>query len=79
MDTDLKKQDWFLNRHNDGVAYALEASSFDNFQDMVDKALVLQNGRAIMEHKRKKQRTQGSHKKFHDGSSSQGSIFRSGQ
>jgi hypothetical protein len=48
---------------------------------MVDKALVLENRRAIMEHKRKMQHTgaEGSHKKFHDGSSSQGPIFRSGQ
>jgi hypothetical protein len=47
---------------------------------MMDKALVLENRRAIMERKRKMQRTgaQGSHKKFHDGSS-QGSIFRSNQ
>jgi hypothetical protein len=25
MDTDKKKQDWFLNGLNDGLAYALEA------------------------------------------------------
>jgi hypothetical protein len=35
MDTDEKK-DWFLNGLNDGLAYALEAHNFDNFQDMVD-------------------------------------------
>jgi hypothetical protein len=43
MDTDEKKQDWFLNGLNDGLAYALEARNFDNFQGMVDKALVLEN------------------------------------
>jgi hypothetical protein len=43
MDTDEKKQDWFLNGSNDGLAYALEAHNFDNFQDMVDKALALEN------------------------------------
>jgi hypothetical protein len=36
MDTDEKKKDWFLNGLNDGLAYALEAHNFDNFQDMVD-------------------------------------------
>jgi hypothetical protein len=36
MDTNEKKKDWFLNGLNDGLAYALEAHNFDNFQDMVD-------------------------------------------
>jgi hypothetical protein len=31
VDTDEKKQDWFLNRLNDGLAYALEACDFANF------------------------------------------------
>jgi hypothetical protein len=43
VDTDEKKQDWFLNGLNDSLAYALEAHNFDNFQDTVDKALVLEN------------------------------------
>jgi hypothetical protein len=43
VDTDEKKQDWFLNRLNDGLTYALEARDFINFQDMVDKALVFEN------------------------------------
>jgi hypothetical protein len=72
-----EKQDWFLNGLNDGLAYALEAHDFINFQDMVDKTLVLENRRGIMEQKRKMQCTgaQGSHKRFHDGSSSQGHVF----
>jgi hypothetical protein len=49
MDTNEKKQDWFLNGLNDGPAYTLEACDFVNFQDMVDKALVLENRRGIME------------------------------
>jgi hypothetical protein len=49
MDIDEKKQDWFLNGLNDGLAYALKARDFANFQDMVDKALVLENQRGIME------------------------------
>jgi hypothetical protein len=44
----------------------------------VDKALVLENRRGIMERKRKMQRTgsQGSNTRFHVGSSSQGPVFR---
>jgi hypothetical protein len=63
VDTDEKKHDWFLNGLNDRHAYALEARNFNNFQYMVDKALVLENQRGIMECKRKIQRTgaQGSH------------------
>jgi hypothetical protein len=81
VDTDEKKQDLFLNRLNDGLAYALEARNFANFQDMVDKALVLENRRGIMERKRKMQHTgcQGSNTRFHVGSSSQGPNFHPGQ
>jgi hypothetical protein len=43
VDTDEKKQDSYLNELKDGLAYALEARDFINFQDMVDKALVLEN------------------------------------
>jgi hypothetical protein len=77
VDTNEKKQDWFLNGLNDGLAYALEAHDFVNFQDMVDKALVLENRRGIMERKRKMQRTgsQGSNTRFRVGSSSQGPVF----
>jgi hypothetical protein len=57
MDIEEKKQDWFLSGLNDGLAYALEARDFINFQDMVDKALVLKNQRGIMERKRKMQCT----------------------
>ena len=81
VDTNEKKQDWFLNGLNDGLAYALEARDFVNFQDMVDKALVLENRRGIMERKRKMQRPglQGSNTRFRVGSSSQGPTFRSVQ
>jgi hypothetical protein len=81
VDTDEKKQDWFLNRLNDGLAYAPEARNFENFEDMVDKALVLKNRRGIMERKRKIQRTGalGSNKRFHEDSPSQGPIFHSSQ
>jgi hypothetical protein len=71
-DTNEKKQDWFLNGLNDGLAYALEARDLINFQDMANKALVLENRRGIMERKRKMQRTgsQGSNTRFRVGSSS---------
>jgi hypothetical protein len=54
VDTDEKKQDCFLNGLNDGLAYALEAPNFENFQAMVNKTLVLKNCRGTMEHKHKK-------------------------
>jgi hypothetical protein len=56
MDTDEKKQDCFLNGLNNGLAYALEAQDFENFQGMVNKALVLENHRGAMERKRKQER-----------------------
>jgi hypothetical protein len=81
VDIDKKKQDWFLNRLNYGLAYALEARDLTNFQDMVDKALVMENRRGIMERKRKMQHTgsQGSNTRFHVGSSSQEPNFHPGQ
>jgi hypothetical protein len=77
VDNDEKKQDWFLNGLNDGLAYALEAHDFINFQDLVDKALVHENRRGIMESKRKMQHTgpQGSNTRVHVGSSLQGPNF----
>jgi hypothetical protein len=53
VDTDEKKHECFLNGLNDGLAYALEARDFENFQGMVNKALVLENHRGVMERKRK--------------------------
>jgi hypothetical protein len=56
VDTDEKKQDCFLNGLNDSLAYALEAKNYENFQDMVNKALVLENHHSIMDRKRKQER-----------------------
>jgi hypothetical protein len=53
VDTDEKKPEYFLNDLNDGLAYTLEARDFENFQGMVNKALVLENHRGVMERKRK--------------------------
>jgi hypothetical protein len=51
VDTDEKKQEYFLNGLNDELAYALEARDFENFQGMVKKSLVLENYRGVIEHK----------------------------
>jgi hypothetical protein len=51
VDTVEKKQECFLNGLNDGLTYALEARDFENFQGMVNKALVLENRRGMMERK----------------------------
>jgi hypothetical protein len=53
VDTDEKKQECFLNGFDGGLAYASEARDFENFQTMVDKALVLENRRGILSSKRK--------------------------
>jgi hypothetical protein len=52
VDTDEKKE-CFLNGLNDGLANALEVRDFENFHGMVNKALVIENHRGVMEHKRK--------------------------
>jgi hypothetical protein len=53
VDTGEKKQNCFVNGLNDGLAYALEAQDFENFQGMVNKDLVLENHRGVMECKSK--------------------------
>jgi hypothetical protein len=53
VDTDEKKHECFLNGLNDGLTYALEPQDFENFQGMVNKALVLKYHRGVMEHKHK--------------------------
>jgi hypothetical protein len=53
VDTDVKKKECFLNGLNDGLAYALEARDFENFQGMVNKAVVLENRSGVMERNHK--------------------------
>jgi TPP-dependent indolepyruvate ferredoxin oxidoreductase alpha subunit len=48
VNTNEKKQECFLNGLN-----ALEARDFENFQGMVNKALVLENHRGVIERKLK--------------------------
>jgi hypothetical protein len=53
VNIDEKKQECFLDSLNDGLTYALEARDIENFRGMVNKALVLENRRGVMERKRK--------------------------
>jgi hypothetical protein len=77
VDTDEKKKECFLNGLNDGLLYALEARDFENFQGMVNKALVLENHRGVMECKRKlgHQHQSGSSSRPHVATSSAGPVF----
>jgi hypothetical protein len=81
VDTDEKKQNRFLNGLNDGHAYALEARAFENLQGMVNKALVLENRRGVMEHKHKlvRQHQPDSSSKPHVAMSLVGPVFRPAQ
>jgi hypothetical protein len=81
IDTDGKKQECFLNGLNDGLAYALEAKDFENFQWMVSKALVLENHRGVMERKRRlvHQHQLSSSSKPQVATSSAGPMFRPAQ
>jgi hypothetical protein len=77
VDTDEKKNECFLNDLNDGLAYALDARDFDNFQGMVNKALVLKNRRGVIElkHKLVHQYQPGSRSRPRITTSSIGSVF----
>jgi hypothetical protein len=81
VDTDEKKQECFLNGLSDGLAYALEARDFENFQGMVNKALVLDNRRGVMERKRKlvRQHQPSSSSRPHVATSSTRLVFRPAQ
>jgi TPP-dependent indolepyruvate ferredoxin oxidoreductase alpha subunit len=70
-----------LNDLNDGLAYALEAQDFENFQGMVNKALVLENHRSVMEHKHKlvRQHQSDNSSRPHVATSSAGPVFRPAQ
>jgi hypothetical protein len=81
VDADEKKQDYFLNGLNDGLTYALEAWDFENFQGMVNKALILENRRGVMERKRKlvHQHQPGSSSRSRVGPPSAGLVFHPAQ
>jgi hypothetical protein len=77
VNTNEKKQECFLNGLNDGLAYALEARDFENFQGMVNNALVLENHRGVMEHKCKlvRQHQSSSSSRPRVATSSAGPVF----
>jgi hypothetical protein len=81
VDTNEKKQVCFLNGLNDGLTYAFEAQDFENFQGMVNKALVLEKHRGVMEHKRKlvRQHQLGSSSRPRVATSSAGPVFHPAQ
>jgi hypothetical protein len=81
VNTDEKKHECFLNGLNDGLAYALEARDFENFQGMVNKTLVLENHRGVMERKCKlvHQYQSGSSSRPCVATSSAGPVFHSSQ
>ncbi|WP_428028768.1 retrotransposon gag family protein, partial [Arcobacter sp.] len=79
VDTDEKKQKCFLNDLNDGLAYALEARDFENFKVMVNKALVLENRRGVMERKRKLVHQPSSSSRPCVATSSAGPVFHLAQ
>jgi hypothetical protein len=81
VDSNEKKQEYFLNGLNNGLAYALEAQDFENFQGMVNNALVLENHRGVMERKHKlvPQHQPGSSSRPRVATSSAGPVFRSAQ
>jgi hypothetical protein len=66
---------------NDGLAYALEARDFENFQRMVNKALELENCRGVMERKRKlvRQHQPGSSSRPRVATSLAGSVYHPAQ
>jgi hypothetical protein len=76
VDTDEKKQECFLNGLNDGLAYALEARDFENFQGMVNKALVMENHRGVIEPKLVRQHQSGSSSRHLVAMSSAEPVFR---
>jgi hypothetical protein len=80
-DTNEKKQECFMNGLNDGLAYALEARDFENFKGMVNKAIVLENHRGVMERKHKlvHQHQPGSSSRPRVATSSVGPMFRLAQ
>jgi hypothetical protein len=70
-----------LNGLNDGLAYALGARDFENFQGMVNKTPMLENHIGVMERKYKlvHQHQQSSSSKPRVAMSSAGPVFHPAQ
>ena len=54
VEKDEDKQDHFLEGLNDGLSYTVSNVKFDNFQEMVDRALMLESKCCKMEEKKRK-------------------------
>lgn len=54
VEDDEAKQEHFLEGLNDGLSYMLSNVKYANFQEMVDRAIVLENKRRKMEEKKRK-------------------------
>ena len=54
VEDDDKRQELFLEGLNDGLQYQLLSYTFASFQQLVDKALVVENKRCQMEDKKRK-------------------------
>ena len=70
VDDDEKRQELFMEGLNDGLQYQLLSHTFANFQQLVDKALVIENKRREMEDKKSKFQGQqsGSNSRFRTNS-----------
>jgi hypothetical protein len=81
VNPDEKKHECFLDSLNHGLAYALEARDFENFQGVANMALVLENRRGVMEDKHKlvHQHQPSSSSKPRVATSSAGPMFRPAQ
>ena len=54
VEDDDKRQELFMEGLNDGLQYQLLSHTFASFQQLVDKALVIENKRYQMEDKKRK-------------------------
>jgi hypothetical protein len=81
VDTNEKKENYFLNGLNVGLSYPLDAWDFENFQGIVNMVLVLENRRGVLEHKCKlvHQHQPGSSTRPGVGPSSAGPVFHPAQ
>ena len=66
VEDDDKRQELFMEGLNDGLQYQLLSHTFGSFQQLVDKALVIENKRCEMEDKKRKFQGQqsGSNSRF---------------
>ena len=53
VDDDEKRQELFMEGLNDGLQYQLLSHTFASFQQLVDKALVIENKHRQMEDKKR--------------------------